>query len=77
MMVTYILGISSLPSVGSSLSWREFTFIQSKLGWLALVAATAHDALLGFGLKIEHYQDCYIASGAQVKDNVPTKFINV
>ena len=39
---TVILGITSLPSVSSSLSWREFRLIQSKLGWLCLVLAFVH-----------------------------------
>lgn len=43
-----VLGISSLPSVTATLSWREFTFIQSKLGWVALVAACAHDIFLAW-----------------------------
>ncbi|KAK7072151.1 Metalloreductase steap3 [Halocaridina rubra] len=43
-----VLGISSLPSVTATLSWREFTFIQSKLGWVALVVASAHDIFLAW-----------------------------
>ncbi|KAF3839812.1 hypothetical protein F7725_018529 [Dissostichus mawsoni] len=34
-----LLGLTSLPSVGGSLSWREFNFIQSKLGHLTLLYA--------------------------------------
>ncbi|KAF0300757.1 Metalloreductase STEAP4 [Amphibalanus amphitrite] len=41
-----VIGITSLPSVGASLSWREFMFVQSGLGWAALVAATAHALVL-------------------------------
>ncbi|MEQ2255839.1 hypothetical protein ILYODFUR_018080 [Ilyodon furcidens] len=37
-----LLGLTSLPSVGGSLSWREFSFIQSKLGHLTLFICTAH-----------------------------------
>ncbi|KAK7886379.1 hypothetical protein WMY93_026000 [Mugilogobius chulae] len=43
-----ILGISSLPSVGASLSWREFNFIQSKLGHLTLFICTAHGYIYGW-----------------------------
>ena len=42
-----ILGITSLPSVSSSLSWREFRAIQSTLGWTCLVFSSAHAFLNG------------------------------
>ncbi|KAF2359017.1 Ferric reductase transmembrane component-like domain [Trinorchestia longiramus] len=71
MFVTAVLGVSSLPSVGASLSWREFMFIQSKLGWLALLLATAHDGLLGFGFESHHYNMCTVMSGAQYALHLP------
>uniref|UniRef100_A0AAV2MCY5 Metalloreductase STEAP4 n=1 Tax=Knipowitschia caucasica TaxID=637954 RepID=A0AAV2MCY5_KNICA len=43
-----LLGISSLPSVSNSLSWREFSFIQSKLGYLTLFLCTLHAYLYGW-----------------------------
>uniref|UniRef100_A0A3B3ZGG8 STEAP family member 4 n=1 Tax=Periophthalmus magnuspinnatus TaxID=409849 RepID=A0A3B3ZGG8_9GOBI len=43
-----LLGISSLPSVGATLSWREFNFIQSKLGHLTLFICTAHCYIYGW-----------------------------
>ncbi|XP_071771982.1 metalloreductase STEAP4 [Centroberyx gerrardi] len=43
-----LLGLTSLPSVGGSLSWREFTFIQSKLGHLTLFICTAHGYIYGW-----------------------------
>lgn len=43
-----LLGITSLPSVSNSLNWREFSFIQSKLGYLALLLCTAHAFLYGW-----------------------------
>ncbi|XP_028663800.1 metalloreductase STEAP3-like [Erpetoichthys calabaricus] len=43
-----LLAISSLPSVGSALSWREFSFIQSRLGYVALMTATLHTLLYGW-----------------------------
>lgn len=43
-----LLAVSSLPSVGNSLNWREFNFIQSKLGFAALVVATLHTLTFGW-----------------------------
>ncbi|KAM4028271.1 STEAP1 protein isoform 2-T4 [Anomaloglossus baeobatrachus] len=37
-----ILAVASIPSIGNSLSWREYTFIQSKLGHIALSLSTVH-----------------------------------
>ncbi|XP_030641308.1 metalloreductase STEAP4-like [Chanos chanos] len=37
-----LLGITSIPSVGSSLNWREFRFVQSKIGFLTLMLCTGH-----------------------------------
>ncbi|KAK3865212.1 hypothetical protein Pcinc_029172 [Petrolisthes cinctipes] len=65
MFITCLLGVSSLPSVGATLSWREFMFIQSKLGWLALVTGTVHDGLLGWGFSSQDYTKCSLPSSAQ------------
>jgi hypothetical protein len=43
-----ILGITSLPSVTDVLTWKEFAFVQSKLGWLCLCFGTAHDLFMGW-----------------------------
>ncbi|KAL2084155.1 hypothetical protein ACEWY4_019673 [Coilia grayii] len=43
-----LLGITSLPSVSNTLNWREFRFVQSKLGHLTLVLCTAHCFLYGW-----------------------------
>ncbi|XP_041649276.1 metalloreductase STEAP4-like [Cheilinus undulatus] len=43
-----LLGLTSLPSVGGTLSWREFSFIQSKLGHLTLFICTAHGYIYGW-----------------------------
>ncbi len=43
-----VLGITSLPSVTASLTWKEFAFVQSKLGWLCLLLACAHNLLYGW-----------------------------
>ena len=37
-----ILGITSLPSVGSRMNWRQWTFVQSYLGHLCLFLAAVH-----------------------------------
>ncbi|XP_053327593.1 metalloreductase STEAP3 [Spea bombifrons] len=43
-----ILAVASLPSVGNSLNWREFSFIQSKLGFAALILGTLHTLTFGW-----------------------------
>ncbi|CAH2304942.1 Hypothetical predicted protein [Pelobates cultripes] len=43
-----LLAITSLPSIGNSLNWREFRFIQSKLGFVALIIATLHTLTFGW-----------------------------
>ncbi|XP_030406361.1 metalloreductase STEAP4 [Gopherus evgoodei] len=42
-----LLGITSLPSVSNSVNWREFRFVQSKLGYLTLILCTAHTLVFG------------------------------
>ncbi|NXN27057.1 STEA4 Metalloreductase, partial [Nycticryphes semicollaris] len=42
-----LLGITSLPSVSNNVNWREFRFVQSKLGYLTLVLCTAHTLVYG------------------------------
>lgn len=37
-----ILGVTSLPGVSSSMSWAEFNFVQSRLGWASLIFAVLH-----------------------------------
>ncbi|KAM9292224.1 metalloreductase STEAP3 [Gastrophryne carolinensis] len=46
--VLSLLAVSSLPSVASALNWREFTFIQSRLGLVALVLGTLHTLVFGW-----------------------------
>jgi len=43
-----LLGLSSLPSVTATLSWKEFAFVQSGLGWTAMVLLCAHDMFYGW-----------------------------
>ncbi|XP_076049953.1 metalloreductase STEAP4-like [Oratosquilla oratoria] len=68
--LTCILAVTSLPSVGAALSWREFMFVQSKLGWMALLMGTLHNGLLGFGFSKEDFT-CSLPSGAQYALHVP------
>ncbi|XP_063862013.1 metalloreductase STEAP4-like [Scylla paramamosain] len=65
MFITFLVGVSSLPSVGATLTWREFNFVQSKLGWVALLTAVMHDGLLGWGFSADDYAVCSLPSGAQ------------
>ncbi|XP_070969469.1 metalloreductase STEAP3-like isoform X1 [Oncorhynchus clarkii lewisi] len=53
-----LLAISSLPTVGNSLNWREFSFVQSRLGYMALLMATLHTLTYGWdrGLDPEQYR---------------------
>ncbi|XP_041834565.1 metalloreductase STEAP3-like isoform X2 [Melanotaenia boesemani] len=43
-----LLAVTSLPSVASTVNWREFSFIQSTLGYCALFMATVHTLLYGW-----------------------------
>ncbi|XP_020364206.1 metalloreductase STEAP2 [Oncorhynchus nerka] len=43
-----LLAVTSIPSVNSALNWREFSFIQSTLGYIALLIATFHALLFGW-----------------------------
>nr|XP_019958926.1 PREDICTED: metalloreductase STEAP3 [Paralichthys olivaceus]XP_019958927.1 PREDICTED: metalloreductase STEAP3 [Paralichthys olivaceus]XP_019958928.1 PREDICTED: metalloreductase STEAP3 [Paralichthys olivaceus]XP_019958929.1 PREDICTED: metalloreductase STEAP3 [Paralichthys olivaceus]XP_019958930.1 PREDICTED: metalloreductase STEAP3 [Paralichthys olivaceus] len=43
-----LLAVTSLPSVANAVNWREFSFIQSTLGYCALSMATIHTLLFGW-----------------------------
>ncbi|XP_054827807.1 metalloreductase STEAP3 isoform X2 [Eublepharis macularius] len=43
-----LLAITSLPSISNALNWREFSFIQSTLGFVALVISTLHVLTYGW-----------------------------
>ncbi|KAK3543561.1 hypothetical protein QTP70_023897, partial [Hemibagrus guttatus] len=43
-----LLAITSLPSVGNILTWREFSFIQSGLGYAALTLSVMHTLVIGW-----------------------------
>ncbi|XP_061571737.1 metalloreductase STEAP3 [Cololabis saira] len=43
-----LLAVTSLPSVANTVNWREFTFVQSSLGYCALFMATVHTLIFGW-----------------------------
>uniref|UniRef100_A0A3Q2WV16 STEAP3 metalloreductase n=1 Tax=Haplochromis burtoni TaxID=8153 RepID=A0A3Q2WV16_HAPBU len=43
-----LLAVTSLPSVANTVNWREFTFVQSTLGYCALSMATLHTLIFGW-----------------------------
>ncbi|XP_053170555.1 metalloreductase STEAP3-like isoform X2 [Scomber japonicus] len=43
-----LLAVASLPSVSNTINWREFSFVQSTLGYCALCMATLHTLLFGW-----------------------------
>ncbi|KAI1894344.1 hypothetical protein AGOR_G00114850 [Albula goreensis] len=67
-----LLGITSLPSVSNNVNWREFRFIQSKLGHLTLLLCTAHTFLYGWDkfLKPSYYK-WYLPPGYMLSLIVP------
>ena len=54
-----ILGLTSLPSVANSLSWKEFVTIQSKLGWASLIFAFVHLSIVKWDTIISAPK-CYV-----------------
>ncbi|XP_066497094.1 metalloreductase STEAP3 [Hoplias malabaricus] len=46
--VLSLLAITSLPAVGNILTWREFTFVQSGLGYAALTLSVLHTLVFGW-----------------------------
>uniref|UniRef100_A0A4W6CXF7 STEAP3 metalloreductase n=1 Tax=Lates calcarifer TaxID=8187 RepID=A0A4W6CXF7_LATCA len=46
--VLTLLAITSLPSVGNAFNWREFTFVQSGLGYTALTLSIMHTLFFGW-----------------------------
>ena len=56
-----ILGITSLPSVSQSLSWREFRSVQSWLGWACLILCSVHCLINGAdnNWKIFKFTSCF------------------
>jgi len=60
-----LLGLTSLPSISSALSWREFRLFQSYIGWLCLILCTAHCTLNGWKKLIE-WEDCIFPGSEQM-----------
>ena len=58
-----LLGISSLPSVTATLSWKEFAFVQSGLGWTAMIFLCAHNIF--YGLPYINHFSCGIPNSFQ------------
>uniref|UniRef100_A0A8C8EMN8 Pyrroline-5-carboxylate reductase catalytic N-terminal domain-containing protein n=1 Tax=Oncorhynchus tshawytscha TaxID=74940 RepID=A0A8C8EMN8_ONCTS len=54
----WAFSLCSLPTVGNSLNWREFRFVQSRLYYMALLMATLHTLTYGWGrgLDLEQYR---------------------
>ena len=67
-----ILGITSLPSVSGSLSWREFRLVQSRMGWLCLFIAWWHVVLSGWGVSKMFAFKCGVGSEPFVGAVLPT-----
>uniref|UniRef100_A0A672MHQ0 STEAP3 metalloreductase n=1 Tax=Sinocyclocheilus grahami TaxID=75366 RepID=A0A672MHQ0_SINGR len=55
--VLSLLAVTSLPSVGNTLNWREFMFVQTGLGYIALTLSIMHTFFFGwdFAFHIEAY----------------------
>jgi hypothetical protein len=68
--LSIILGITSLPSVTAVLTWKEFAFVQSKLGWISLLLACAHDMF--YGWPYMNSPSCSIPASFQVRNHVIT-----
>jgi len=64
-----LLGLSSLPSVTATLSWKEFAFVQSGLGWTAMVLLCAHD--MCYGWPYMNSPSCGIPSSFQYALYIP------
>jgi len=64
-----LLAVSSLPSVTANLTWKEFAFIQSGLGWLAMILLCGHDMF--YGWKYMDGPSCGIPSSFQYVLYIP------
>ena len=64
-----LLGITSLPSVTNVLTWKEFAFVQSKLGWFCLIMACIHDMAYGWPYLNFGNESCYVPSTFNVSKN--------
>ncbi|XP_069180323.1 metalloreductase STEAP4-like isoform X2 [Procambarus clarkii] len=72
-----VLGLASLPSVAASMTWREFSFLQSRVGWLTLLLATFHIIFMVWdGLVTPHFI-CFFPTIGQVVVVVPVVTLTV
>jgi len=55
-----VLGITSLPSVQTSLSWMEFNATQRYLGWWSFVAGVLHVVFLLWDRLVKDMQQCVV-----------------
>ncbi|XP_076067462.1 metalloreductase STEAP4-like [Oratosquilla oratoria] len=70
--ILMILGVTSLPSVTATMSWREFTFVQSRLGWLCLVLVCFHVSLISWPRFFKAGFLCYfLPKGSQLSLFLP------
>ena len=60
--VAILLGLTSLPSISTTLSWREFRLFQSHLGWLCH-AHLCHAPL--YHAPLCHAPVCLLSLGSQ------------
>lgn len=58
-LLMVIVALTSINSIGNSLNWSEWTFIQSKMGISCLVMGLLHDALMYFRIYNEKDQNNY------------------
>ncbi|XP_061569450.1 metalloreductase STEAP2 [Cololabis saira] len=61
-----LLAVTSISSVSSALNWREFSFIQSSLGYVSLVLVLLHGLLYGWRRVLE---------GTQYRFFLPPSFV--
>jgi len=60
-----ILGVTSLPSVTAAMTWKEFAFVQSYLGWACLLFASVHN--ISYGWPFFFHPSCHIPPSFQVR----------
>ncbi|XP_042871606.1 metalloreductase STEAP3-like isoform X2 [Penaeus japonicus] len=58
--VLAVLGVTSIPSVAATLTWREFTFLQRYLGWLSVLLVTLHAGIKGRKRLLHDRFMCYV-----------------
>ncbi|KAK7073823.1 hypothetical protein SK128_019208 [Halocaridina rubra] len=61
-----ILGVTSLPSVSSQLTWREFSFMHRKLGWISVFFLGLHGGLDNWGRLLDKLACVVIPGGSHI-----------